>query len=89
MEPAKIACELEANPTNVNFTWKFNTSDSELNEIPSSHVVVDKARSVAVYTPKTEADFGTILCWGENEIGVQKEPCVFLLTPAGKKIILC
>ncbi|XP_077301639.1 neural cell adhesion molecule 2-like [Arctopsyche grandis] len=84
MEPAKIACELEANPPMVNFTWKFNTSDSELTDIPTNHVVADQARSVAMYTPKTESDFGTILCWGENEIGIQKEPCVFILTPAGK-----
>jgi len=83
MEPAKIPCEVEANPTSVNFTWKFNTSDSDLSDIPPHHVMVDKTRSVAHYTPKTEADFGTILCWGENEIGMQKDPCVFLLTPAG------
>ncbi|CAH2012835.1 unnamed protein product [Acanthoscelides obtectus] len=29
-------------------------------------------------------DYGTLLCWGRNEIGMQKEPCVFYINPAGK-----
>lgn len=31
-----------------------------------------------------ELDFGTILCWAENIVGQQKEPCVFHLIAAGK-----
>ncbi|EDS34171.1 conserved hypothetical protein [Culex quinquefasciatus] len=32
----------------------------------------------------TTGDYGTLLCWGSNEIGTQTEPCVFNLIPAGK-----
>lgn len=29
-------------------------------------------------------DFGTIMCWADNMVGQQKEPCVFHLIAAGK-----
>lgn len=31
-----------------------------------------------------ELDFGTIMCWADNAVGQQKEPCVFHLIAAGK-----
>lgn len=31
-----------------------------------------------------ELDFGTIMCWADNVVGQQKEPCVFHLIAAGK-----
>ena len=40
-----------------------------------------------VYSLNTGRDYGTILCWAENEMGVQSNPCVFHLIPAGKTII--
>ncbi|XP_066996057.2 uncharacterized protein [Anabrus simplex] len=82
-EAAKILCELEANPTDVHFVWKFNNT-SETVDIQASHVTADRTRSVATYTPMTELDYGTLLCWGRNELGMQKEPCVFHIIPAGK-----
>ncbi|XP_017775173.1 PREDICTED: uncharacterized protein LOC108561652, partial [Nicrophorus vespilloides] len=82
-EIARIPCELEGNPTDIQFTWKFNNS-AEAIDIPQSHVATDRSRSVAAYTPMTELDYGTLLCWGRNEIGVQKEPCIFYINPAGK-----
>lgn len=35
-------------------------------------------------TALQELDFGTIMCWAENVVGQQKEPCVFHLIAAGK-----
>lgn len=29
-------------------------------------------------------DYGTIMCWAENHVGQQKDPCVFHLIAAGK-----
>ncbi|XP_053680784.1 neural cell adhesion molecule 2 [Anopheles nili] len=83
-ELAKIVCELEANPTNVTFTWKYNTSVWESLDLPASEVASDQAKSVAHFKPVTEKDYGTLLCWGRNEIGAQTEPCLFHLIPAGK-----
>lgn len=30
-------------------------------------------------------DYGTLLCYGSNELGSQTEPCVFNIIPAGKQ----
>ncbi|XP_049821876.1 titin isoform X1 [Aethina tumida] len=82
-ETARILCELEANPTDVQFIWKFNNSAGTL-DIPQSQIFTEKARSTVSYKPMTEYDYGTLLCWGKNEIGMQREPCVFYINPAGK-----
>ena len=34
--------------------------------------------------PRTEMDYGSLMCWASNSIGRQEEPCVFHLIPAGK-----
>lgn len=82
-ERARIPCELEANPVSgLSFTWKFNNSAEAL-DIPASHIFSDGANSHALYIPMTEADYGTLLCWGHNDIGAQKEPCVYYINPAG------
>ncbi|XP_065344977.1 contactin-6-like isoform X1 [Cloeon dipterum] len=82
-ESAKITCNLDANPTDIQFIWKFNNT-SETLDIPMAHMSVDRAKSVATYTPMNELDYGTLLCWGRNELGLQKHPCVFHIIPAGK-----
>lgn len=53
-ETAKIVCELESNPNDVHFTWKFNTSSAENLDLPASLIAVDRAKSIAHYTPMTE-----------------------------------
>ena len=45
-------------------------------------------QSVAQYVPMTELDYGSLLCWGINELGKQEEPCVFSILPAGMEIYL-
>lgn len=86
-EAAKILCELDANPQdNIHFTWKFNNT-AEVIDIPAAHFTMDRSRSTATYTPMTELDYGTLLCWGRNDIGVQKAPCVFHVIPAGMFLV--
>ncbi|KAA0193396.1 hypothetical protein HAZT_HAZT003192 [Hyalella azteca] len=46
-------------------------------------VSVAGRRSSVRYTPKTELDYGTLLCWGTNTVGRQARPCVFHIFPAG------
>lgn len=82
-ETARIPCELEANPSEVSFTWKFNNT-MEAVDIAQAHVTSDRTRSTASYTPMTELDYGTLLCWGSNDQGTQLEPCVYHIVPAGK-----
>ncbi|XP_028049918.1 nephrin isoform X4 [Monomorium pharaonis] len=82
-ETVRIPCELEANPPEVSFTWKFNNT-MEAVDIPQAHVTSDRTRSTASYTPMTELDYGTLLCWGSNDQGTQLEPCVYHIVPAGR-----
>ncbi|XP_055701881.1 nephrin-like [Phlebotomus papatasi] len=82
-ELVKIPCEVEANPDDINFTWKFNSTQFEFLDIPTSVIAFDHARSTAHYLPRTEHDYGTLLCWGSNDIGAQADPCVFHIIPAG------
>ncbi|KOX75931.1 hypothetical protein WN51_12361 [Melipona quadrifasciata] len=85
-ETARIPCELEANPPEVTFTWKFNNT-MEAIDIPQAHVASERTRSTASYTPMTELDYGTLLCWGTNDQGTQLEPCVYHIVPAGESTI--
>ncbi|KAL7738116.1 hypothetical protein ACLKA6_006462 [Drosophila palustris] len=83
-ETVKVACEIDANPAEATYVWKFNATQGEVADIPASLVAVDRGRSVAHYTPMMENDYGTLLCWASNEIGDQSEPCVYTISPAGE-----
>ncbi|XP_070157686.1 neural cell adhesion molecule 2 isoform X3 [Polyergus mexicanus] len=82
-ESANIPCELEANPPEVSFTWKFNNT-MEAVDIPQAKVTSDRTHSTVSYEPINELDYGTLLCWGNNDQGSQLEPCVFHIVPAGR-----
>lgn len=53
-EMIKISCELEANPYNVTFNWKFNASATEFLDLPASQIFPERNNAVAQYTPMTE-----------------------------------
>lgn len=55
-ETAKVVCEVEANPYDITFHWKFNKTHNamEFVDIPPSHVAVDRLKATAHYTPLTE-----------------------------------
>ncbi|XP_066594358.1 neural cell adhesion molecule 2-like isoform X2 [Prorops nasuta] len=82
-EMAQIPCELEANPADLSFNWRFNNT-MEMIDITQEHVKSDRTRSIASYMPVTELDYGTLLCWASNEQGTQLEPCVYHIVPAGR-----
>ena len=48
-----------------------------------SRYIVKGLESVVNYIPVTELDYGTLLCWAENDIGKQQVPCVFQILTAG------
>ncbi|XP_076366225.1 nephrin-like isoform X2 [Tachypleus tridentatus] len=76
-----ILCELIAEPIEVVFRWRFNTSGEtvDVNSFSSN-----RTRSIAIFSPKSKYDYGTLYCWGENIIGVQQEPCVFNIIPSAR-----
>ncbi|XP_054713711.1 hemicentin-2-like [Uloborus diversus] len=80
-EPVKVSCEVEADPSKAEFAWKFNNSVESMDVVSFAS---EESRSIATYIPRTEYDYGTLLCWGRNSVGMQKEPCVFTVIPAGQ-----
>ena len=83
-----MSCGVESNPEPSFFKWSFNSS-SEIVDLPRNNTffvnsTAEKAflshtRSFSgvTYTPRTHLEFGSLLCWGVNDIGMQREPCLF------------
>ncbi|KAK9743646.1 hypothetical protein QE152_g8454 [Popillia japonica] len=82
-EMAKITCQVEANPPDVQFRWTFNNSADSV-DVAAAHIAKSGTSSQVSYTPMTELDYGTLLCYASNRIGHQRIPCVFHIIAAGK-----
>ncbi|XP_064091151.1 protein turtle-like isoform X3 [Macrobrachium nipponense] len=82
-ENAEISCKVDANPKEVSFRWTFNNT-AEAIDVPQGRFGVVGTESRVNYTPMNELDYGTLLCWANNSIGVQQHPCVFQIVAAGK-----
>ncbi|KAG8235232.1 hypothetical protein J437_LFUL010382 [Ladona fulva] len=88
-EKANISCTVEANPPEVHFRWTFNNS-AETVDVAPAHIgrgLMAPRTSTLSYTPMTEHDYGTLLCWASNRIGGQRHPCVFHIIAAGECIL--
>ncbi|XP_050087779.1 neural cell adhesion molecule 1-like [Anopheles aquasalis] len=81
-EALQIACEVQADPPPRLFNWRFNNSGETLKIAKERHV---KNGSVSIlhYTPVSDQDYGTLSCWGQNEVGTQEHPCFFQVVLAG------
>ncbi|KAM7300515.1 hemicentin-1 [Ixodes scapularis] len=79
-EMVQVSCDVDAHPFVTSFRWAFNGS-LRSHEVQS--FVSEGGRSVASYVPREEADYGSLFCWAVNEIGTQKTPCQFQVTPVG------
>lgn len=82
-EKANISCQVDANPPEVQFRWTFNNSAESI-DVAAGHIARAGTSSIVSYTPMTELDYGTLLCWASNHIGHQQVPCVYHIIPAGK-----
>ncbi|XP_015439743.1 PREDICTED: hemicentin-2-like [Dufourea novaeangliae] len=82
-EKANISCQVDANPSEVKFRWTFNNSAESI-DVASGHIARAGTSSIVSYTPMTELDYGTLLCWANNRIGDQQVPCVYHIIPAGR-----
>ena len=81
-----VFCDIVANPTGYNFEWSFNNSADYI-RVPASRVVkVNGTRSKLTYTPLNNKDYGTLMCSATNEVGHQRNPCIFHIILAGKKV---
>ncbi|XP_031617439.1 nephrin-like isoform X2 [Contarinia nasturtii] len=80
-ENLNIYCEVQADPPPRSFRWKFNNSGETLDVGKERHHR-NGSTSVLQYTPVTDQDYGTLSCWGQNEVGIQSQPCVFQIVLA-------
>ena len=71
-----VECNLEAFPSNLTFHWRFNNS-GEIVPISPGHLKTKGLSSTLSYVARTDLDYGTLLCWGENVLGEQFDPCRF------------
>lgn len=83
-EALRVKCEVQADPGEVSFVWQFNNSGESFEVPPEKYASGNGSTSEFRYTPSSERDYGTLTCWGRNNIGRQVEPCVYQLVPAGK-----
>lgn len=81
-ETVLVSCNIEAHPNASRFYWRFENSE-EVIEIDPTRFSNDGTSSLLEYTPESERDYGTLSCWGTNEIGTMAEPCIFQLITAG------
>ncbi|XP_062564672.1 contactin-4 [Armigeres subalbatus] len=83
-EAAEILCQVDAYPAPESFKWSFNNTAETIDMPQSGYRVHTEQASTLTYTPVKEQDYGTIMCWADNAVGQQREPCVFHLIAAGK-----
>lgn len=78
-ETVNVTCEVEADPDEVSFSWLLNNT-AETTEIRKFST--NGTMSTVEYTRKSTIGYGGLYCWAKNEIGLQKEPCIFRMLRA-------
>ncbi|XP_058120917.1 uncharacterized protein LOC131290367 [Anopheles ziemanni] len=81
-ETITVSCDIITHPLASKFYWRFENSEEVL-EIEQQRFSNNGTTSQLHYTPTSEQDYGTLSCWGTNEIGTMAEPCIFHLIAAG------
>ncbi|XP_022238347.1 protein turtle-like [Limulus polyphemus] len=79
-ETVRVLCEVDADPVQVTFRWMFNNSHGSREVLTFKD---DLTKSVASFIPQNQDDYGTLACWGNNKVGIQRKPCFFNITAAG------
>lgn len=82
-EVVRAVCEVDANPSDVQFSWTLLTTAGQT-ELPPGSWTVDRTRSVATYSPAAAAQYGTLSCRARNALGLQDKPCLTHVLPAGQ-----
>ena len=82
-ETAEVLCSVDSEPPPRSFNWTFNNS-ANVDIIKSGDYFSKGSTSVLKWKPVKEFMYGTIMCWGENSMGKQADPCVFNIKQAGE-----
>ena len=81
-ETAHISCRVDAYPEADTFSWSFNTSSGGM-DLSRDSFTNKGSSSLLYYTPKSQMDYGTVLCVASNVVGRQIVPCIYHVIPAG------
>ena len=81
-ETAHIACRVDSFPEADTFAWSFNTSSGGM-DLSRDSFTNKGSSSLLYYTPKSQMDYGTVLCVASNVVGRQVVPCIYHVIPAG------
>ncbi|KAL0869428.1 hypothetical protein ABMA27_007663 [Loxostege sticticalis] len=68
----------------LRFYWTYNGTKDVL-PIPASNVTVMGSSSTVIHglpADNVDDDLGWLACWASNDIGNQREPCLFRIMPA-------
>ena len=83
-ETAHITCKVDAYPEAEAFAWSYNTTSGGTDLSDDHFTNQGGSVSILSYKPKSQMDYGTVLCRARNLVGVQLVPCVYHVIPAGK-----
>uniref|UniRef100_A0A6P6XMC3 Uncharacterized protein LOC113789320 n=1 Tax=Dermatophagoides pteronyssinus TaxID=6956 RepID=A0A6P6XMC3_DERPT len=76
-EIIQIICEIDSRPnTDITFQWRFEKHTNLAN-----FIVINKTKSILEYVPRQRDQYGLIECTAKNSIGIQREPCRYLIVP--------
>ena len=81
-ETAHISCRVDSYPEADAFGWSFNTSSGGM-DLSRDSFTNKGSSSLLYYTPKSQMDYGTVLCVAANVVGRQIVPCIYHVIPAG------
>ncbi|XP_054713696.1 nephrin-like [Uloborus diversus] len=79
-ETVNVTCDVDADPKDVRFKWTLNNT---LENADLQDFISEATSSTVFYTPRAMLGYGVLLCFGSNDVGRQKEPCVFRIVPVG------
>ncbi|CAH1128367.1 unnamed protein product [Ceutorhynchus assimilis] len=82
-EPVQVKCKVDSEPPAIEFRWSFNSTPGISRDL-TKHAKQESGISVLTYVPHEAADYGTLQCWGRNDIGWQRISCTYHVVPAGR-----
>ncbi|XP_075536544.1 hemicentin-2-like [Dermacentor variabilis] len=79
-EELSIPCEMDADPEDLTFHWIMK-NNSEVRDLLT--FTTNGSRSVARYKPAVATEFVSLVCWANNSVGSQRQPCTYFVEPHG------
>lgn len=84
-ETIHVICDIDAEPQDAIFRWSF-VNDFET--VILQNWTSNETNNAISYSPKAENGYGMLSCWGRNSVGLQLDPCLIKIVPAGKSLLL-